>query len=65
MSNGISKQELEAIELLSNSELVKLSLEIGVELERQTKSEDALFRVPLAKAICRELGNRQLKNRLC
>lgn len=58
-----SKEEIEVIKLLSNSELVKLSFDIGTEIDKG--GNDAFLLVPLAKAICKELGQRQLKNRLC
>lgn len=57
------KEEIEAIALLSNSELVKLSFDVGAEIDKG--GNDAFLLVPLAKAICKELGQRQLKNRLC
>ena len=56
MKNELSKEEAEAIELLSNSELVKLSYDIGEILERQGDVK----LIPLAMVIKRELIKRRV-----
>ena len=43
MINRPSKEELEAIKLLSDSELIKLSFEIGKEIQRENSYATALI----------------------